>query len=89
MIIDQFRDYGGYENDIEALKLRARLFAVGAMKAHNIVLARKLFHHSNVFARKAHELERIKNPRMYKIIDKHYTTEDEFALENNQRRLGK
>lgn len=57
MIVDQFRDYGGYENDIAALKLRARLFALGAMRAGDVVLARKLFHHSNVFARKAHELE--------------------------------
>jgi len=57
MIIDQFRDYSGYSTDIEALKLRARLFAIGAARAHDIALASKLFKHSRTFARRAHYLE--------------------------------
>jgi len=57
MIIDQFRDYGGYSTDIDALKLRARLFAKGATRATDIALARKLFGHSRKFAQRAHYLE--------------------------------
>lgn len=57
MIIDQFREYNGYSTDIGALKLRARLFAVGAMRANDIALASKLFKHARTFARRAHYLE--------------------------------
>lgn len=59
MIVDQFRDFGGLSTDIEALKIRARLFALGATRAADVQLARKLFKHSRTFARRAHHLENI------------------------------
>lgn len=57
MSLEQFQKFGGLSQDIEALKLRSRLFAVGACKASDLALAAKLFKHSRTFARKAHTLE--------------------------------